>query len=257
MLQTGMVSITFRQLTAEKIIDLVQRAGLEGIEWGGDIHVPHGNIKKAHRVKMMTENAGIEVASYGSYYRVGCHNSDIGPFEKVLDTAVALGAPTIRVWAGNKGSDEADQELREKVVEESKEIAHMAKKEGITISFEYHGNTLTDSSESARKLLREVSHENIRSYWQPPINNTIDENLQSLKDISLWLSNVHVFYWKVTERYPLSDGEDHWIKYLKEVDKLQGERYAMLEFVKDDSPEQFLNDSRCLKEVIAMVKRGD
>jgi hypothetical protein len=48
MIQTGLVSITFRQLSPPAIIDLVRQAGLEGIEWGGDVHVPHGDLGRDH-----------------------------------------------------------------------------------------------------------------------------------------------------------------------------------------------------------------
>ena len=78
------------------------QAGLDGIEWGGDVHVPHGDLRRAREVRDMTRSEAIRIASYGSYYRVG----DRAPtsFEKVLDTAVELGAPLIRVWAGKQGS---------------------------------------------------------------------------------------------------------------------------------------------------------
>ena len=39
MLNTGLVSVTFRDKTPEEIISTVKQCGLEGIEWGGDVHV--------------------------------------------------------------------------------------------------------------------------------------------------------------------------------------------------------------------------
>ena len=35
MLNTGLVSVTFRDKTPEEIISTVKQCGLEGIEWGG------------------------------------------------------------------------------------------------------------------------------------------------------------------------------------------------------------------------------
>ena len=49
MIHTGLVSVTFRKLEPAEIVDLVKQAGLQGIEWGGDIHVPHGDIQRAKR----------------------------------------------------------------------------------------------------------------------------------------------------------------------------------------------------------------
>ena len=70
-LTSGLVSITFRQLTPEQIVDLVAETGLAAIEWGGDVHVPHGEVAPARDVRRRTEEAGLIVASYGSYLRVG------------------------------------------------------------------------------------------------------------------------------------------------------------------------------------------
>ena len=58
----------------------------------------------AREVRGLTEAAGLTVAAYGSYYKAG-HSEAAGlPFPQVLDTALALGAPVIRVWAGPAGS---------------------------------------------------------------------------------------------------------------------------------------------------------
>ena len=64
--------MTFRKLAPEEIIALVAKSGLKGIEWGGDIHVRHGDLIQARKVCRLTEENGLTVASYGSYYNVGC-----------------------------------------------------------------------------------------------------------------------------------------------------------------------------------------
>ena len=66
MITTGLLSVTFRKLTPPEIVGLVRQAGLAGIEWGGDIHVPHGNLDRAREVRQMTLDAGITIAAYGS-----------------------------------------------------------------------------------------------------------------------------------------------------------------------------------------------
>src|SRR4051812_49693737 len=103
-LRTGLVSVTFRALGPQQVVELVRQANLDAIEWGGDIHVPHGDTARAREVRTMTLDAGLAVAAYGSYYRAAVSDADGLPFARVLETAVALEAPTIRVWAGNKAS---------------------------------------------------------------------------------------------------------------------------------------------------------
>ena len=95
-MKTGLTSVTFRQKSPEEIIALAKEAGLTGIEWGGDIHVPAGDTKTASEIGRKTREAGLAVLSYGSYYR-GDEGEDFAP---VLASAKALGAPVIRIWAG-------------------------------------------------------------------------------------------------------------------------------------------------------------
>jgi sugar phosphate isomerase/epimerase len=251
MIHRGLVSVTFRKLKPEEIVRLVRQGGLEAIEWGGDVHVPHGDVETARAVARMTKDEGLRVAAYGSYYRVGEPHSFT--FQDVVDTAVQLGAPTIRVWAGARGSAVADAAYRAQVVTDSSKIADLAGAAGMTISYEFHSNTLTDTNASALKLLQEVNHPAVRCYWQPNVGATRDYCLAGLREVVPWLTNVHVFRWyPAQERWPLADGAQDWAHYLKPVAAMQGEHHALIEFVKDDSPEQFLHDAATLKQWLAL-----
>lgn len=255
MILSALVSITFRKLSPREIVDLVSRAGLHGIEWGGDVHVPHGDLGRAREVRRMTEDAGLHIAAYGSYYRVG--HEEPCPFGDVLETAVALGAETVRVWAGKQGSEAADAEYWNQVVQTSRQIADLAAAAGVTVAYEYHGGTLTDTNASALRLLESVAHDNIQSYWQPPRGATRAYCLEGLKAILPWLSNLHVFAWRVpegggpVERRPLAEGEADWEHYLRNATSADGDRYAEIEFVRDDAPESFLTDAAALVSWLA------
>lgn len=48
MLVSGLVSVSFRDLDDDRIVELCARAGLQGIEWRGDVHQPHGDTKRAY-----------------------------------------------------------------------------------------------------------------------------------------------------------------------------------------------------------------
>src|SRR5690625_3600330 len=105
MYKTGLCSVTIRNLSVEEVIGLVTITGLDGIEWGGDVHVPPGNIEQASAVAKLTEENNLDVISYGSYYRVGESKNNKASFKQILETAVHLKAPAIRVWAGGLGSE--------------------------------------------------------------------------------------------------------------------------------------------------------
>ncbi len=248
MMLPGLVSITFRKLKAENIVSLTAKAGLTGIEWGGDVHVPHGDVETARIVKQMTLDAGLKVAAYGSYYRF----DDKLVFEDVLETALALGAPVIRIWAGHKGSAHVLENERAQIVRKSQYIAHMADKVGIKVAYEYHGNTLTDTVDSTVSLLKEVNHPNIYCYWQPLTGHSLDQRLNGIKSVSRWLTNIHVYYWDESgTRLPLADGDLFWTRYMELIRGLPDQRYAMIEFVQRNDPEQLLKDAEYLHQLLA------
>ena len=247
----GLVSITFRNLLPTEIVALVTKTGLKGIEWGGDVHVPHGDLEQARKVRKMTEDAGLLVAAYGSYYVVGREKPV--SFGTVLETAVALNAPTIRVWAGYKGSAAADNRYFDGIVRETQRIADLAEIAGVTISYEFHSGTLTDNHIYAARLLKEVAHNNVRTYWQPPggiQKNTVFEGLETMLP---WLSNIHVFHWKLEKRYLLADGAALWTTYLQAIASTNRDHFAMIEFVKDNIPENFLRDAVMLNNWLSSV----
>jgi 3-dehydroshikimate dehydratase len=255
MINTGLVSVTFRQLAPNTIVDLVRQAKLDAIEWGGDVHVPHGDELTAHAVRRLTLNAGIRTASYGSYYRVG--HADTVPFTGVVQTALALGASVIRVWAGTRASADADDAYRQQVIEDSIRIANEADQAGMIVAYEFHGNTLTDTYDSALRLLTAVDHQAIKTYWQPP-PLSVEENLEGLEALLPWLTNVHVISWQAapgeagdaemhkTERAPLAAMAEAWHRYFEVLGQSENDHYALLEFVRDDSPEQFMEDAALL-----------
>lgn len=118
MINTGLASIALRKLSPDEIISLVRKCGLNGIEWGGDVHVPHGDISKARDVRKKTIEAGLKISSYGSYYFIGESEGAGLTFKKVLETGLELGVRTIRVWPGKKKSEEASPDDRKKIIEE-------------------------------------------------------------------------------------------------------------------------------------------
>ncbi len=250
MLQGGLVSVTFRRLSVADVVALLAKSRLRGIEWGGDVHVPHGDLRRAREVRSMSASEGLLICSYGSYYRAGESEAEGLSFRAVLDSAKELGAPVIRIWAGKRGSSDANGDYRRIVAEDSLRIAGMAGREGIKVAFELHGNTLTDTRESATRLLKDANHENLFCYWQPQPQVPHEQRLEMLRDIGRKLSHIHAYHWLMESgklaRYPLAGGETEWSDYLAAAASIPGDRFVLLEFVENDSPDNFLRDAATL-----------
>lgn len=261
MLKSGLCSITFRQLTVAQLTALVKKAGLDAIEWGGDVHVPPGDVGAAREALRLTQKAGLEVSSYGSYYRVIDADGNIQPFGPVLESALALGTDTIRIWAGTCSSETISNTCRKKIVEELYSALELAAAHGVRLALEFHSHTLADSHEAVRALLDEVNHPFLYTYWQPVYwQSDMDYQLDGLSRLSDHVLNLHLFHWTVrsgegslasrTDRHPLAEGFTEWQRYLTVPLNPVFKHYALMEFVRDDDPEQFLRDAAVLKKML-------
>lgn len=247
MIKTGVVSVTFRKKNPRELIDITRQAGLDCIEWGSDVHVPQGDVKTAHEVRNMTIDAGLEIASYGSYYYLG---SDI-EFEPFLESALALGASNIRVWAGKIASNEISDTDRAKIIEDAFNISSLAEKENVKISTEYHNDSLTDSCEATLSFLNSVGHKNFYTYWQQPLDVAPVDQLPALERIILSgkLTNVHVYQYENRVQMPLASGKSLWEGYFTALKETGVPRYALMEFVRGGTDEAFLEDAAFLRSL--------
>ena len=256
MLKTGICSVTFRQLGVEEIANLVKKAGLDAVEWGGDVHVKPGNMAAAEAARKATLDAGLEVSSYGSYYRV-LDEKEEQVFEPVLESALALGTDTIRIWPGDRPSEMAGESYRKKFIEKVRKDLDAAAAAGVRLALEFHVNSLSDSNAAAQRLLNEIDHSNLYTYWQPIYwLADSDYRFQGLEKLRNRVLNLHVFNWlfhpvkggwgENIERRPLEEGAAEWKRFLS-VPLPQEPSYALLEFVKDDDEDRFLEDARTLR----------
>lgn len=231
------------------IARIAAAAGVKSIEWSGDTHVPAGKTKTAENVGKLTRAEGLTVAAYGSYYRVGC-DAPSDAFQKVTDTAMALGAKVIRVFAGETGSKVAREYVWRKVIDETQRIADLAQRAGLALSFEFQANTLNDCGDSSRRLMESIERENVYTYWQPDPRLLHDEQLEGLDEVVDFVSNVHVFHWVKGRRVPLTDGQNDWRRYLGRLTRTKRDHTALIEFVQDDLPARFKRDAGTLLEIV-------
>lgn len=248
-IRAGLCSVTLRALPVEAVATLAAACGLEAVEWGGDVHVPPGDPDAATRARAASVAAGIEIASYGSYaFATG--PPDRADTTAVLDTAEALGAPNVRVWAGF-GVTAATPEY-ERQVEGLHGFAGEAARRGLTVALEFHGGTPTATVAGTLAMLDAVGAPNLTTYWQPPYwrgPTTPEADAAEVVALGAHLSHLHVYEWAGPEaRRPLVAGRPRWRAVLGAAAGTQ--RVALLEFVEGDDPEALRRDARTLRELL-------
>lgn len=247
-MRSGLCSVTLRALPAARVVDVAVAAGLTAVEWGADVHAPAADPAAVAEVRRRTEAAGLAVASYGSYLRLA---GDEERHPAVVAAAVALGAPRIRVWAGELGSADAAPADRAAVVRGARSLAARAADAGITVGFEFHGGTLTDTAESALRLLEEVGRPGVGTYWQPPQGVPDDRALAGLTLLEPYVVAVHAFsWWPRDQRLPLSARAGLWTRAVALLARRPAPADVMLEFVENDDPAAVIRDARTLRGCI-------
>jgi sugar phosphate isomerase/epimerase len=259
MIAAGLCSITFRSLDADAVLALAVRAGVDGIEWGADGHVPPGGGAAVELLAARCRDAGIEIVSYGSYLGFGPPDGeDAAAVDAVLDSADALGAPMVRIWAELGVGPDAPHAERGRVTERTAALVAAVAARGLTPALEFHPYTLTETAASAVTLLDALGDPGVRTHWQPDPSRTDGEVLAGLARVTPRLAHLHAFSWGpggIGERRALADGADLWTRALAIADRdgapLPGRRFALCEYVRDDDPDQFVADAATLRAWLA------
>ena len=245
-MKVGMTSLTFKKYSVEETMEFAKNAAIDGIEWEvAENHVSSDeNIEK---IKKLSAECGIEIFSLGSY----CYLDDEAHCTETVETAKKLGAPAIRIWAGRKSPDDVDDEYFAMIVKNTQDMADKAAKYGIVLSFEYHRHSLTETPESAVKLIKAIDRENVKCHWQATNAVSVEENLETLSAVLPYASGIfHAHNYTAENGYMLLEGAKEklrtYYKDLKDTD------YCLLvEFTKDGAPESFYSDIKTLKEILA------
>lgn len=247
MYTVGFTSVTFRELSARKIAMLSDKNDIRHLEWGGDVHLPAGNAAVADEISALQKKFNLRAESYGTYYRLG--QKDFERFKEICETASAVGAKTIRIWQGDKGSAETDAQTLSDMVEETVCLSEIADEYDKTIAFEFHKKTNNDNGQSAIRFLQAVGRGNVKTYWQP--FGDFETDTENLKAILPYLDAVHVFCWDADgKRHSLKHGKKAWLSWMRILAGGKKDMRFILEFVKRDSPAQLRRDARVLRELL-------
>lgn len=247
--KTGLVSISFRPHTPEEILSAMSKCGLTYIEWGSDVHAPCNDLEKLDTIIKLQKQYGVQCCSYGTYFRVGV--TPITELESYMDAALVLGTKILRLWCGDKNSEDYTPEEKRYLFDQCRQAAQMAEERNMILCMECHNNTYTNRKEGAMELMESIDSEHFRMYWQPNQFRSEAENLESAKLLAPYVVNIHAFNWQghenqVVDRYPLKEAVELWKQYLE---YFNGEQVLMLEFMPDDRLESLDAEATALREI--------
>ena len=244
MYKLGLVSISFRDKSPEEILIAMKKAELHFIEWGSDVHAPKGDTKKIEKIVNLQNKYGIKCSSYGTYFRLG--ETPLSELEDYISTAKLLGTNILRLWCGNKNSEDLTKDEKEKLFSECKKAALIAEKQNAVLCMECHSGTYTNTKESALELMNEVNSSAFRMYWQPNQLKKKEENCAYAELLSKYTEHIHIFNWIGNETFPLEDGIEIWKEYLG---KFGNDKTLLLEFMPDNCIDSLKREADSLRKI--------
>ncbi len=249
MLHIGLVSVSFRKNSPEEILSACAAIGIDAIEWGSDIHAPASDTERLKRLAALGAEKGIRCCSYGTYFRAGINTPrEILPY---IHAAKILGTRILRIWCGNKGSDDYTEAETAALFADCKELARIAEEADVILCTEFHNNTYTDTAESVKALANALKSSHFKTYWQPNQFRTTEENLASAEAVADMTEQLHVFQWKGRDKFSLRDGVEEWKAYFS---CFAGEHAALLEFMPDDDIQTLPSEYKILQQIIGEIQ---
>lgn len=239
----GLCSVTFRKKSAAKVVEIAKKAGVRYIEWGGDIHVT--NTEEARIVKSICDNEDIKICSYGSYYRVG--SADKIKWEEICRIAKAMNASTVRVWLGNKNSEDTSEEEYNRILADLKSMCSVAKKYKLLVCPECHDNTYNNNTDAFLTLKDELKADNFRTYFQSRYFR-FDYDVDRIDRTFDYIENVHVSYRDLIKEQRFRKKDRGYLdRLLKKLAQKQFDGVVLVEFTKGSREKNFIKDIRKLK----------
>lgn len=248
MFYPGLVSVSFRNDSVEKIALIAHKLGLNHIEWGSDIHAPNNDETRLQKIAEYQKLFDISCCSYGTYFRIGF--TPTSELTGYIYAAQKLGTNILRLWAGRKKSSDCTQEEREHLFRACKEAVAIAEEHKMILCLECHRRSYTETKEGALELMQEINSPNFRMYWQPNPDISLGDNLDYIRALNPYITHIHVFNWTSDRRLPLQDGMDTWKQYLS---ALSGDHHLLLEFMPDDCIQSLPNEAEALREIIQLL----
>ena len=239
----GLASVTFRNKNIEEIVSLCKKAGVNCIEWGADVHVI--TPEDAQKAKKLCDGADIAISSYGSYYRVG--KGSESEWLTLCENAKIMGAESIRVWLGDKNSEDTNKTEYKILLDDLKSICDVAEKYGLLVCPECHDYTFNNSTQAFLKIQADADKKNFKTYFQSRYFR-MEYDLDRIEKTYDFIENVHVSYRDMKREQESTVKDEKYIDtLLLKFKEKQFKGAVILEFTENSDENAFFEDIKNLK----------
>lgn len=239
----GLCSVTFRKKSAAQVVEIAKKAGVEYIEWGGDVHIT--NIEEARIIKTVCDNEGIKICSYGSYFN--CIDYDERKWTEICKIAKKMNAESVRVWLGKRNSEITSEDEYNVLISNTRKMCDVAAEYNLLVCPECHDNTFNNNTDAFLRFVGELKKDNFKTYFQSRYFR-MEYDLDRIDRTFDYIKDVHVSYrdLKKEQRFRKKD-KNYLDKLLKKLKTKNFDGIVMVEFVSRGSEATFLKDVRKLK----------
>ena len=240
----GLCSVTFRKKSVAQVILIAKKAGIDYIEWGGDIHVT--TVEDARIVKSLCDNEGIKISSYGSYFNSIEYDEE--KWIQVCEIAKEMEAPSIRIWLGKKNSEEMSNKEYRTLLENTKKMCDIASGYRLDVCPECHDNTFNNNTDAFLRLKKDLQKDNFKTYFQSRYFR-MEYDLDRIDRTFEFIRDVHISY-RDLKKEQLHRKKDIFYldKLLKKLKSKSFDGIVMVEFVDFNSERVFYRNVRKLKK---------
>jgi sugar phosphate isomerase/epimerase len=242
MMRLACLSLSFKpefaskQMDDVKFIDLCSMLELDGV----DLNMSSiASLDKDHlkKIKKACLERGLTIACVGVSNDFGRRPDDQEAVQKQvregIDVAQYLGAPVLRLFAGNVRGDDTREAVWKRSVEGLKQAAAYGEKTGVVIGLQNHNHTnITSNGEDVARLLKDVDHPwcahilDTGQYLGSPGAGGAQEEDPKKYDVYKSIEKTAPLAVYVRAKlYRISSGKEEWLDYERIFKILRGVKY--------------------------------
>lgn len=260
----GLCTITRRSAPLDDVCREAASVGLDGLElWGQAPHLAEFTAAAGRQAREVVEAAGLRPLVMGSYLRPGTA-SFAADLDGVLAATEGFGAPLLRVWAGERSDESAEESDWQRCLADFRTL--LARCGDRVIAVERHGRTLTESAAGTDRLLAELSDPRLQLNYQYRHGTATAEVVAEIGRYGPRIANVHAQSHRAGQPWELATGELDYAAILRALAAEGYDGAVEIEFVRhegeqrDLTPEQhtaaLAADVACLREAVAAAQDG-